>query len=218
MRWACRRSSRTPSADPEALRNLDDFWIHGRHPSGRLIAAEVWEVVREECCVWDLETGDLVWRPRAKSIFLVAGRHRGRALGRRVRRRLRASVVAGAWADQSVRREEGVCNTYVACARRPRGRPLVASTEGGVNLVSLRTALRGISRVRVKRGNERRPGTNVQPGPDARRDLGGLHVVVAAGTGRDSRKPSRLGRNVQAWPRHLRRRRFRVPPPGRRLR
>ena len=45
------------SADPDLLRNLDDYWIHGRHPSGRLVAAEVWEVVKGECCVWDLETG-----------------------------------------------------------------------------------------------------------------------------------------------------------------
>jgi hypothetical protein len=34
-----------PAVDPERLATLDDYWVHGRHPSGRLIAAEVWDVL-----------------------------------------------------------------------------------------------------------------------------------------------------------------------------
>jgi hypothetical protein len=140
MRWVCRRARSKPSADPEALRNLDDFWIHGRHPSGRLIAAEVWDVVKEECCVWDLETGDLVWRPRARSIswsqdgaavaLLVGEYGDDFELRSWPERELTSRCVVRPWA---------CCNTYVSLS--PRGdRAGVLwwhQTEGGVNLVSL---------------------------------------------------------------------------------
>jgi hypothetical protein len=56
------------SADPQLLRDIDEYWVHGRHPSGRFLAAQVLDVLGEECAVWDLETGDLAWRPQATSV------------------------------------------------------------------------------------------------------------------------------------------------------
>jgi hypothetical protein len=128
-----------PSADPKLLRELDDFFVHARHPSGRLIAAEAPDVLRNECCVWDLETGELVWRPKANSIAwsgdgaavaLLVGEY-GDELELRSwpERELLAECVVKPWA---------CCNTYVALS--PRGdRAAVLwwhQGEGGVNLVA----------------------------------------------------------------------------------
>jgi len=160
MRWVCRRARSKPSADPEALRNIDDFWIHGRHPSGRLIAAEVWDVVKEECCVWDLETGDLVWRPRARSIswsqdgaavaLLVGEYGDDFELRSWPERELTSRCVVRPWA---------CCNTYVSLS--PRGdRAGVLwwhQTEGGVNLVSLEDgAARHLESGATRRGKRTR--------------------------------------------------------------
>jgi len=128
------------SADPDLLRNLDDFCIHGRHPSGRLVAAQVWEVVKGECCVWDLETGDLVWRPGAESIswskdgatvaLLVGDDGDDFELRSWPGRERISRCVVKPWA---------CCNTYVALS--PRGdRAAILwwhQTEGGVNFVEL---------------------------------------------------------------------------------
>lgn len=129
-----------PSADPEALSKLDDYFIHGRHPSGRLLAAEVWELMRGECCVWDLQTGDLVWRPKAVSISwssdgaaiaLLVGEYGDRfELRSWPGRKLISRCIVTPWA---------CCNTYVTIS--PRGdRAAVLwwhQTEGGFNLVAL---------------------------------------------------------------------------------
>jgi hypothetical protein len=128
------------SADPDLLRNLDDYWVHIRHPSGRLLAAEVWDVLKQECAVWDLETGDLVWRPPAHSIAwsrdgakvaLLVGEHGDDfELRSWPERDLISACVVEPWA---------CCNEFVALS--PRGdRAAVLwwhQTEGGVNLVAL---------------------------------------------------------------------------------
>jgi hypothetical protein len=128
------------SADPSLLRNLDDYWVHGRHPSGRLIAAEVWEVLEDECAVWDLETGDLVWRPPAHSVawsqdgtnvaLLVGEYGDDFELRSWPERELISQCVVKPWA---------CCNEVVALS--PRGdRAAVLwwhQSEGGVNLVAL---------------------------------------------------------------------------------
>ncbi len=126
--------------DPEALRRLDDYWIHGRHPAGHLIAAEVWDVVKAECCVWNLETGELVWRPGAASISWSAD-------GGEV------ALLVGEYGDDlelrswpgrelistCVVKPSACCNTYVALSPRGDRAALLwwHQTEGGVNLVAL---------------------------------------------------------------------------------
>jgi hypothetical protein len=128
------------SADPDALRELDEYFVHGRHPSDCLVAAEVSEVVRGECCVWDLQTGDLVWRPRAVSVswsndgaavaLLVGEYGDDFELRSWPERQLISRCVVKPWA---------CCNTYVTVS--PRGdRAAVLwwhQTEGGFNLVAL---------------------------------------------------------------------------------
>ncbi len=222
MRWACRRARNMPSADPEALRNLDDFWIHGRHLSGRLIAAEVSEVVKQECCVWDLETGDLVWRPRATSI---SWSHDGATVALLVgeygddfelrswpERELHSRCLVRPWA---------CCNTYVALS--PRGdRAAVLwwhQTEGGVNLVSLEN---GAARHLESQGYTTRE-TNAVQGPTFSPDGGSSRSRKASCRGgfrNRSRllKPSRLRAersNGAASPSSTS---IQVPPPVRRLR
>jgi len=128
------------AADPKLLRDLDEYLVHGRDPSGGLIAAEVPDVLQGECCVWDLETGEVVWRPRAHSITwskdgtavaLLTGRDGDDfELRSWPNRGLISKCVVKPWA---------CCNTYVSLS--PRGdRAAVLwwhQTEGGVNLVAL---------------------------------------------------------------------------------
>jgi WD40 repeat protein len=127
-------------ADPSLLRDLDEYWVHGRHPSGRLIAAEVRDVLENECAVWDLETGDVVWRPKAHSVvwsqdgatvaLLVGEDGDDFELRSWPRRTLISRCVVRPWA---------CCNRYVALS--PRGDHAAVlwwhQTEGGVNLVAL---------------------------------------------------------------------------------
>jgi hypothetical protein len=164
------------SVDPKLLRELDDYLVHARHPSGRLIAAEVPDVVRGECCVWDLETGELVWRPKANS---VAWSEEGRTVALLVgeygddlelrswpERELLRSCVVKPWA---------CCNTYVALS--PRGdRAAVLwwhQGEGGVNLVAFED---GASR-RLEGYMTR--DTNLLQGPTFSPD--GRHVAISEG-------------------------------------
>ena len=128
-----------PSVDPKLLRELDDYFVHARHPSGRLITVELPDVLRDECCVWDLETGELVWRPKAHSIawsgdgaavaFLTGEYGDDVELRSWPERKLLSKCVVKPWA---------CCNEYVALS--PRGdRAAVLwwhQTEGGVNLVA----------------------------------------------------------------------------------
>jgi hypothetical protein len=98
--------------------------------------------------------------PASQIDFLVARRRRGRAPGRRVRRRLRAPVVAGASVDQSVRREAmGVLQhlCHAVPARRPRCRPLWHQTREASTSWHSRTAARDILRVRATRRGRRTP-------------------------------------------------------------
>ena len=174
-----------PSADPESLRALDEYFVHGRHPSGRLVAAEISDVLQGECCVWDLQTGDLVWRPGAVSInwsndgtvvALLAGEHGDDFELRSWPGREQISRCAvKPWA---------CCNTYVALS--PRGdRAAVLwwhQTEGGVNLVGLEggTARHLVDDGYTTRETKLRAGADLQPGRQIRRDLRGLSVVVAS--------------------------------------
>jgi hypothetical protein len=128
-----------PSADPKLLRELDEFHVHGRHPAGRLIAAEARDALKDECCVWDVETGELVWRPKAHSIawsgdgetvaLLVGEFGDDLELRSWPDRELLSRCVVKPWA---------CCNEYVALS--PRGdRAAVLwwhQGEGGVNLVA----------------------------------------------------------------------------------
>jgi hypothetical protein len=128
-----------PSADPKLLSQLDDFFVHSRHPSGRLIAAEAQDALRGECCVWDLETGELVWRPKAHSVawsgdgekvaLLVGELGDDLELRSWPDRELLSRCVVTPWA---------CCNEYVALS--PCGdRAAVLwwhQGEGGVNLVA----------------------------------------------------------------------------------
>ena len=152
------------SADPQLLRDIDEYWVHGRHPSGQFLAAEVWDVLREECAVWDLETGDLVWRPRASSISwtdegdmvaLLVGEY-GEDFELR------------SWPGRDLIskckvKPSACCNEYVSLS--PRGdRAAVLwwhQGEGGVNLVSLD---RGGAKQLEDEGYETRE-TNLVQGP-----------------------------------------------------
>ena len=127
-------------ADPNLLRELDEYLVHGRHPARGVIAAEVPDLLHGEICVWDLETGELVWRPKAHSISwsadgdavaLLTGRDGDDfELRSWPERDLISSCAVKPWA---------CCNTYVALS--PRGdRAGVLwwhQGEGGVNLVAL---------------------------------------------------------------------------------
>jgi hypothetical protein len=132
-----------PSADPKLLSQLDDFFVHGRHPSGRLIAAEALDVLRGECCVWDLETGELVWRPKAHSIAWSGDGEKVALLVGEYGDELELR----SWPDRELVSRSFVkpwacCNEYVALS--PRGdRAAVLwwhQTEGGVNLVAFEEA------------------------------------------------------------------------------
>jgi hypothetical protein len=138
------------AADPELLRDLDEYLVHGRHPAGGLLAAEVPDVLQGECCVWGLDTGELVWRPRAHSISWSAD---GTAV----------ALLTGEYGDDFELRSwpdrdriskcavkpPACCNTYVSMS--PRGdRAGVLwwhQTEGGVSLVALEERPRSISRM-----------------------------------------------------------------------
>jgi hypothetical protein len=128
------------SADPQVLREIDDYWVHGRHPSGRLLAAEVLGVLDNECAVWDLETGHLVWRPPARSISWSDD---GAAVALLVGKDGDDFELLS-WPERDPISKCRVkpwacCNTYVSLS--PRGdRAAVLwwhQTEGGVNLVAL---------------------------------------------------------------------------------
>ena len=152
------------SADPQLLRDIDDYWIHGRHPSGRLLVAQVVDVLGEECAVWDLETGEPVWRPRASSISWSDD---GNAV----------AILVGPWGDDFELRSwpgrdliskcrvkpSACCNHHVSLS--PRGdRAAVLwwhQTEGGVNLVALDE---GEARHLVDEGYETNE-TNLVQGP-----------------------------------------------------
>jgi hypothetical protein len=152
------------SADPPLLRDIDEYWVHGRHPSGRLLAAEVFGVLANECAVWDVESGELVWRPKARSISwsadgdlvtLLVGRDGDDfELRSWPERDLISKCRVKPWA---------CCNTYVSLS--PRGdRAAVLwwhQGEGGVNLVALDG---GGARHLVDEGYETRE-TNLVQGP-----------------------------------------------------
>jgi hypothetical protein len=166
------------SADPQLLRDIDEYWVHGRHPSGRFLAAQVLDVLGEECAVWDLETGDLVWRPQATSVSwsddgglvaLLVGKDGD-------------DFELRSWPERDLIskcrvKPSACCNTFVSLS--PRGdRAAVLwwhQTEGGVNLVALDG---GDARHLVDEGYETEE-TNLVEGPVFSRD--GRLVAISEG-------------------------------------
>lgn len=134
------RDVTTAEADPTLLRDLDDHWVHGRHPAGRLIAAHVWDVLKDECAVWDLETGAAVWRPRARSVaWSPDGARIGLLVGE-----YGDVFELRSWPERDLMstcivKPSACCNEVVALS--PRGdRAAILwwhQTEGGVNFVAL---------------------------------------------------------------------------------
>jgi hypothetical protein len=166
------------SADPQRLQAIDQYWVHGRHPSGRLFAAEVIGVLENECGVWDLETGDLVWRPKARSIswsedgaavaLLVGTDGEACELRSWPERELIGKCRVRPWA---------CCNTYVALSPRADRAAVLwwHQSEGGVNLVEITD---GAARHLQDRGYTTRE-TNLVQGPAFSRD--GSLVAISEG-------------------------------------
>jgi hypothetical protein len=166
------------SSDPQRLREIDEYWVHGRHPSGRLLAAEVIGVLANECGVWDLETGDLVWRPKARSISWSED---GSAVGLLVGTDGEAFELRS-WPERELIGECRVrpwacCNTYVALSPLADRAAVLwwHQSEGGVNLVEIED---GAARHLQDRGYTTRE-TNLVQGPAFSSD--GRLVAISEG-------------------------------------
>ena len=166
------------SADPQLLREIDEYWVHGRHPSGQLLAAEVFAVLANECAVWDVETGELVWRPKARSISwsddgsavaLLVGEYGD-------------DFELRSWPERELIstcrvRPAACCNAYVTLSPRADRAAVLwwHQTEGGVNLVELEG---GAARHLEDRGYET-DETNLVAGPAFSSD--GKFVAISEG-------------------------------------
>ena len=166
------------SADPNLLRELDDYWIHSRHPADRLIAAHVWDVLKDECAVWDIDTGNAIWRPGARSIAwsqdglrvaLLVGEY---GVDFELRSWPEREVISRCVAEPSA-----CCNEFVAVS--PHGdRAAILwwhQTEGGVNLVALEDG----SAQLLERVGYQTDDTNLLEGPTFSAD--GTLVAVSEG-------------------------------------
>ena len=200
MSGLLRRRRQVGHVDPDVLSRVDPYFVHARHPNGRLVAAEIPEL-ELGCAIWDVETGDLVWDPQATS---AAWSHGGDQLARLTGNDGETFELASWPERQSLAscrvHPRACCNERVALS--PRG-DLAAvlwwhQTEGGMEFV----ALDGRTASHLSGRGYTTDETNLLEGPTFSDD--GAIVAVSEGNpfwwgAYNYDEPSQGGRFVRGW-------------------